>query len=97
MNAADIDAIHAAFMPLQITKSSIGCANRRVVDTLSAARRRYKIGSCSGYPRPADGKLMAAAAQAMRLTTGSDRTTFARDGQTMDGVAERHCPPASTR
>ena len=64
MTAADIDAIYAAFMPLQIAKVvdfSVPIAG--VVDTIAALRAEgLKIGSCSGYPRPVMEKLVPAAA-----------------------------------
>ncbi len=54
MTAADIDAIYAAFMPLQIAKVvDFSAPIAGVVDTIAALRAKgLKIGSCSGYPRP---------------------------------------------
>ena len=64
MNAADIDAIYAAFMPLQIAKVvDFSAPIAGVVDTIAALRAEgIKIGSCSGYPRPVMEKLAPAAA-----------------------------------
>ncbi len=64
MSAADIDAIYAAFMPLQIAKVvDFSAPIAGVVDTISAFRAEgLKIGSCSGYPRPVMEKLAPAAA-----------------------------------
>ncbi len=64
MTAADIDAIYAAFMPLQIAKViDFSAPIAGVVDTLAALRADgLKIGSCSGYPRPVMEKLVPAAA-----------------------------------
>lgn len=54
MTAADIDAIYAAFMPLQIAKVvDFSAPIAGVVETISALRAEgLKVGSCSGYPRP---------------------------------------------
>lgn len=79
MTAADIDAIYAAFMPLQIAKVvDFSAPIAGVVDTLAALRADgLKIGSCSGYPRPVMEKLVpAAAARAMPRTTGSPPMTL---------------------
>ncbi|STV65730.1 phosphonoacetaldehyde hydrolase [Klebsiella pneumoniae] len=64
MTAADIDAIYAAFMPLQIAKVvDFSAPIAGVVDTIAALRAEgLKIGSCSGYPRPVMEKLVPAAA-----------------------------------
>ncbi|EMY8161747.1 phosphonoacetaldehyde hydrolase [Klebsiella pneumoniae] len=64
MTAADIDAIYAAFMPLQIAKVvDFSAPIAGVVDTIAALRAKgLKIGSCSGYPRPVMEKLVPAAA-----------------------------------
>lgn len=64
MTPADIDAIYAAFMPLQIAKVvDFAAPIAGVVDTISALRAGgLKIGSCSGYPRPVMEKLVPAAA-----------------------------------
>ncbi len=53
MSAADIDAIYAAFMPLQIAKVvDFSSPIAGVIDTIAALRAEgIKIGSCSGYPR----------------------------------------------
>ncbi|ADO46320.1 phosphonoacetaldehyde hydrolase [[Enterobacter] lignolyticus] len=63
MTSADIDAIYAAFMPLQIAKVvDFAAPIAGVVDTISALRADgLKIGSCSGYPRPVMEKLVPAA------------------------------------
>jgi len=64
MTPADIDAIYAAFMPLQIAKVvDFSAPIAGVVDTIAALRAEgLKIGSCSGYPRPVMEKLVPAAA-----------------------------------
>ncbi|HHL4051795.1 TPA: phosphonoacetaldehyde hydrolase [Klebsiella pneumoniae] len=64
MTAADIDAIYAAFMPLQIAKVvDFSAPIAGVVDTIATLRAKgLKIGSCSGYPRPVMEKLVPAAA-----------------------------------
>ena len=64
MNAADIDAIYAAFMPLQIAKVvDFSAPISGIVDTIAALRAEgIKIGSCSGYPRPVMEKLAPVAA-----------------------------------
>lgn len=66
MNKQDIDAIYAAFMPLQIKKVVDFAAPiagvTEVIDLLRA--EGMKIGSCSGYPRPVMEKLVPAAAAA---------------------------------
>ncbi|HHG8771000.1 TPA: phosphonoacetaldehyde hydrolase [Raoultella planticola] len=64
MTAADIEAIYAAFMPLQIAKVvDFSTPIAGVVDTIAALRAEgLKIGSCSGYPRPVMEKLVPAAA-----------------------------------
>lgn len=79
MTAADIDAIYAAFMPLQIAKVvDFSAPIAGVVDTIATFRAEgLKIGSCSGYPRPVMEKLVpAAAAQGYALTTGSPPMTL---------------------
>lgn len=64
MSAADIDAIYAAFMPLQIAKVvDFSAPIAGVIDTIAACRAEgLKIGSCSGYPRAVMEKLIPAAA-----------------------------------
>ncbi|WP_026958656.1 phosphonoacetaldehyde hydrolase [Aliagarivorans taiwanensis] len=63
MNEADIDAIYAAFMPLQKAKVADHAApilnTIEVVDGLKA--KGIKIGSCSGYPREVMDVLIPAA------------------------------------
>ncbi|MDR0219769.1 MAG: phosphonoacetaldehyde hydrolase [Enterobacteriaceae bacterium] len=65
MTAADIDAIYAAFMPLQIAKVvDFSAPIAGVIDTIAAFRANgIKIGSCSGYPRAVMEKLVPAAAR----------------------------------
>lgn len=65
MNNDDIDAIYAAFMPLQIAKVvDFAAPIEGVLETISALRHEgIKIGSCSGYPRAVMEKLVPAAAQ----------------------------------
>lgn len=64
MNSDDIDAIYAAFMPLQIAKVvDFAAPIDGVVDTIAVLRQqKIKIGSCSGYPRAVMEKLVPAAA-----------------------------------
>lgn len=64
MTGADIDAIYAAFMPLQIAKVvDFAAPIAGVVETIAALRADgIRIGSCSGYPRPVMEKLVPAAA-----------------------------------
>ncbi|EAR2029197.1 HAD family hydrolase, partial [Salmonella enterica subsp. enterica] len=64
MSAADIDAIYAAFMPLQIAKVvDFSSPIAGVIDTIAALRAEgIKIGSCSGYPRAVMERLVPAAA-----------------------------------
>lgn len=64
MNSDDIDAIYAAFMPMQIAKVvDFAAPIDGVVDTIAALRQQnIKIGSCSGYPRAVMEKLVPAAA-----------------------------------
>lgn len=64
MSAEDIDAIYAAFMPLQIAKVvDFAAPIAGVSDTIAALRQAgIKIGSCSGYPRAVMEKLVPAAA-----------------------------------
>lgn len=96
MNAADIDAIYAAFMPLQIAKVvDFSAPIAGVVDTIAALRAEgIKIGSCSGYPRPVmESWRYSPPRRAMRLTTGWRRTTSPSGAaRPVDGVTERHCP-----
>lgn len=78
MTAADIDAIYAAFMPLQIAKVvDFSAPIAGVVDTIATFRAEgLKIGSCS-LSAPGDGKLVpAAAARATPRTTGSPPMTL---------------------
>lgn len=64
MSASDVDAIYAAFMPLQIAKVvDFATPIAGVVDTIATLRQQgIKIGSCSGYPRAVMEKLVPAAA-----------------------------------
>lgn len=64
MNNEDIDAIYAAFMPLQIAKVvDFASPIEGVIDTIATLRQQnIKIGSCSGYPRAVMEKLVPAAA-----------------------------------
>lgn len=65
MSTADIDAIYAAFMPLQIAKVvDFSAPIAGVIDAIAALRADgIKIGSCSGYPRAVMEKLVLAAAR----------------------------------
>ncbi|MDE1515411.1 MULTISPECIES: phosphonoacetaldehyde hydrolase [Vibrio] len=64
MDASDIDAIYAAFMPLQIAKVADHAAPiphaLEVVNQLK--KQGIKIGSCTGYPRPVMDVLIPVAA-----------------------------------
>lgn len=64
MTAQDIDAIYAAFMPLQIRKVvDFASPIDGVVPTINRLRAQgLKIGSCSGYPRAVMAVLAPAAA-----------------------------------
>ena len=64
MTAADIDAIYAAFMPLQIAKVvDFSAPIAGVVDTIATLRAKgLKIGSCSGYPAQVMAKVVELAA-----------------------------------
>ncbi|WP_374357053.1 phosphonoacetaldehyde hydrolase [Chitinimonas sp.] len=61
----DVDALYAAFMPLQIAK--VGQYSRPIpgaIELLAALRARgVKIGSCSGYPRAVMDRLLPFAAE----------------------------------
>lgn len=66
MSHQDIDAIYAAFMPLQIRKVvDFATPIPGVVETINGLRAQgIRIGSCSGYPRAVmDALVPAAAAQ----------------------------------
>jgi len=70
MGHDDVDALYAAFMPLQVERvaqySTLIPGAREVVDGLRA--RGLKLGSCSGYPRVVMDRLLPhAAAQGLRL------------------------------
>ncbi|MBV8660066.1 MAG: phosphonoacetaldehyde hydrolase [Burkholderiales bacterium] len=64
MTSADVDALYAAFMPLQIER--VGHYSQAIdgaAALLAALRARgIKIGSCSGYPRAVMDKLLPIAA-----------------------------------
>lgn len=53
MSDADVDAVYAKFMPLQIAKvAEYSSPIEGAVDTLAALRARgIRVGSCTGYPR----------------------------------------------
>jgi len=65
MGDADVDAIYAAFMPLQIERVAQHSALiPGALDVLAGLRERgLRIGSCSGYPRVIMDRLLAHAAQ----------------------------------
>ncbi|MBJ3813874.1 phosphonoacetaldehyde hydrolase [Shimwellia pseudoproteus] len=65
MSHADVDAIYAAFMPLQIRKVvDFATPIAGVTDTIRQLREQgIRIGSCSGYPRAVMEALVPAAAQ----------------------------------
>ena len=80
MTAADIDAIYAAFMPLQIAKVvDFSAPIAGVVETISALRageagaRRRRPGLCAG------------------LLGRHRRPRGRRPSRPVDGVAKRHC------
>ncbi|MCX2622925.1 hypothetical protein OQ620_29450, partial [Klebsiella pneumoniae] len=95
MTAADIDAIYAAFMPLQIAKVvDFSAPIAGVVDTIAAFRAEgLKIGSCSGYPRPVMEKLVpAAAAQGYapdHWVATDDLAVGAKRGDSVDNAGNR--------
>ncbi|ELD1798148.1 phosphonoacetaldehyde hydrolase [Vibrio fluvialis] len=63
MSSADIDAIYAAFMPLQIAKvADYAAPIPHAIEVVNALKQRgIKIGSCSGYPRQVMDVLLPAA------------------------------------
>lgn len=65
MSHADVDALYAAFMPLQIAKvAEYSQAIPGATDVLADLRSQgIKIGSCSGYPRAVMDKLLPFAAE----------------------------------
>ncbi|WP_025733623.1 phosphonoacetaldehyde hydrolase [Carnimonas nigrificans] len=65
MTSEDVDAIYAAFMPLQIEKVvDFAAPIDGVVDTIAQLRAEgINIGSCSGYPRAVMERLVPAAAE----------------------------------
>lgn len=70
MSREDVDAIYAAFMPLQIERvaqySALIPGAQEVVESLRS--RGVRIGSCSGYPRVVMEKLLPhAASQGLRV------------------------------
>ncbi|HEY9101903.1 phosphonoacetaldehyde hydrolase [Chitinimonas sp.] len=70
MSKEDVDALYAAFMPLQIERvAEYSAAIPGATTVLGNLReRRIKLGSCSGYPRVVMDKLLPhAAAQGLRL------------------------------
>lgn len=96
MSAADIDAIYAAFMPLQIAKVvDFSSPIAGVIDTIAVLRAEgIKIGSCSGYPRSGDGAPGSRRRRAW-LSSGSLGSN-GRPGRgwspgAVDGAAKRDC------
>lgn len=76
MTAADIDAIYAAFMPLQIAKVvDFSAPIAGVVETISALRAEGLKVVPVQATRPVMKLVPAAAAGAMHRTTGSPPTT----------------------
>ncbi|NLS12969.1 phosphonoacetaldehyde hydrolase [Vibrio sp. SM6] len=65
MTTADIDAIYAAFMPLQKAKVADHAAPiLNAIEVVASLREKgIKIGSCSGYPREVMDILIPAAAE----------------------------------
>lgn len=61
MSRADVDALYAAFMPLQIAKvAQYSAPIPGVLELLAGLRERgLRIGSCSGYPRAVMDPLLA--------------------------------------
>ena len=70
MSKDDVDALYAAFMPLQIERvAHYSDAIPGAVEVLTVLReRKIKLGSCSGYPRVVMDKLLPhAASQGLHL------------------------------
>lgn len=64
MSKADVDALYAAFMPLQVERvAQYSSVIPGALGVLASLRDRHvRIGSCSGYPRVVMDKLLAHAA-----------------------------------
>lgn len=70
MGRDDVDALYAAFMPLQVERvAQYSTLIPGALDVVTALRARgLKLGSCSGYPRVVMDRLLPhAAAQGLRL------------------------------
>ncbi|MCA1326270.1 phosphonoacetaldehyde hydrolase [Herbaspirillum sp. alder98] len=86
---ADVDAIYARFMPMQIAKvGEYSHAIEGAADTLAALRAQgLKIGSCSGYPRQVlDVLLPLAAAEGIapdHVVAGDELAAGGRPGPFM--------------
>jgi len=86
---ADVDAIYARFMPMQIAKvGEYSQAIEGAADTLAALRAQgLKIGSCSGYPRQVlDVLLPLAAAEGIapdHVVAGDELAAGGRPGPFM--------------
>ncbi len=95
MSAADIDAIYAAFMPLQIAKVvDFSSPIAGVIDTIAALRAEgIKIGSCSGYPRAVmERRSPPPPGMAIVRIIGWQRTTGRGwPPGAVDGAAKRDC------
>ncbi|SCK28352.1 phosphonoacetaldehyde hydrolase [Vogesella sp. LIG4] len=66
MADADVDALYAQFMPLQVARvGEYSAPIAGAIDTVNQLRERgLKIGSCSGYPRVVMDRLLPLAAAA---------------------------------
>lgn len=96
MNAADIDAIYSAFMPLQIAKVvDFSSPIAGVIDTIAALRAEgIKIGSCSGYPRAVMERSGPRRRRAWLLSGslgGNGRPGRGWSPGAVDGAAKRDC------
>lgn len=70
MSDADVDALYAAFMPMQIERvAQYSDVIPGAIDVIEGLRaRRVRIGSCSGYPRVVMDRLLPhAASQGLRV------------------------------
>ena len=96
MTAADIDAIYAAFMPLQIAKVvDFSAPIAGVVGTISALRAgRAESGFLFRLPAPGDGEAGARRRRqgyAPDYWVATDDLAAGGRPRPVDGVAKRHC------
>lgn len=88
-SAADVDAIYARFMPMQIAKvGEFSAPIDGAVQVLQWLRaNRLKVGSCSGYPREVLNQLLPQAAKAGiapdHVVAGDELTAGGRPGPYM--------------